>query len=193
MWWLFFVKKEKNIFICILFLPLIHASFTLIVAIYIVYILMRERISNIFYLSFFLSLILLLFFNVALIVATYLGLYQISYIKDYELNASGFSFVFYVFIYFSLLYTCRFEGNKIFDLAIIFTAIYLSLYFFTPLIGRYMVTFFPFILLSLVMKSRIENYVILFLLILVYSVVSYSGAIFENSLLISSFSEMKWN
>lgn len=189
---LFYGRKEINILIFLGLLPLVHASFALIFVIYFMYVVLNRRFSNIFYLSVFISLFLFLFFNFAMLVATYLGFYQIGYIKNYELDVSGGAFVFFIFIFISLLYVCRNQRNKINDLAIIFTAIYLLLYFVTPLIGRYMVTFFPFILLSLVERSKIENYAILVVLIVIYSIVSYNGAIFENSLLISSFSEMNW-
>ncbi|SPL72680.1 hypothetical protein KPC_3858 [Acinetobacter stercoris] len=55
-----------------------------------------------------------------------------------------------------------------------------------------MVTFLPFLILFLVKKNKLQNYILLILLILVYGYVSYSGALLQNSLLVNDYRELRF-
>lgn len=191
-WGVLNIKSEKKFSFFILITPLLHASFFLILAIYFIYVFLKKYTNNKVYLSLISGLFIYLFFNFSMIVASYLNIYQLGYIKDYELEVSGRSLFLYVFIYAVMAYTLKsVKDDRLSDLTLVFLTTYIFLYLVTPLIGRYMVTFFPFIILSLVRSSRIENYIILIILIVLYSYVSYSGALIENSLLLSSLNEMR--
>ncbi|WP_213065925.1 hypothetical protein, partial [Acinetobacter stercoris] len=91
-----------------------------------------------------------------------------------------------------LILFCLDREDEISDLSIVFLSLYISLYYITPLIGRYMVTFLPFLILFLVKKNKLQNYILLILLILVYGYVSYSGALLQNSLLVNDYRELRF-
>ncbi|MGE8600359.1 MAG: EpsG family protein [Acinetobacter calcoaceticus] len=189
-WGVLNIRSEKNFSIFILITPFLHASFFLILLIYFTYIFLKKYINNRLYLSLIAGLCIYILFKFSMVVASYLNIYQLGYIGDYELDVSGRSLLLYIFIYGIMVYMLSPIKDRLSDMTLVFLTTYIFLYLVTPLIGRYMVTFFPFIILSLVRNNKIENYIILIVLIILYSYVSYNGALIENSLLLSSLSEI---
>lgn len=183
------VKNDINLLILSCFLFFIHNSFIIYPFIFISYIYLKKINNNILFISSIVSLSIFLVYGVAVLLLDSFGFYQLSYQNLNEVEVGGFSFLFIsliLFIYYFFVYN---KNERIHELTFIFFTIYLVMYFVTPLIGRYVITFMPFLVLSLVDRSRGAHYLILIFIILVYGYVSFTGSLSENSLMVKPFWE----
>ncbi|NUF61535.1 EpsG family protein [Acinetobacter bereziniae] len=167
-------KDEKTKLLVCLFLSFFHSIFFLVTIIYFAYIFFLKHRSplQIIAITGVFSSIIFLFSK--LILST-LGFRQASLYSGVNETGGGGAFVLALI---TLLYVYFFgakEKKDLFNWSLIGLVIFLTSYFlfFSP--GRLFMTFFPFIFILLVQKSRFEDIVFLSFLNIVYMYLFYQG------------------
>lgn len=180
--------RKDNVFLLSSFiLMFVHNSFLIFPFIFLSYFLLKKFYDNVFFVAFILSISIFSIYQISTNVLSNLGVYQLSYQNVDDVSVSGGNFI---LIFVVLCCFCFFvfkKNNRLHEITIILFAIYLSLYFVSPLIGRYAVTFMPLLIICLINESKVVNYLLLLTVILIYSYVSFAGAIYHNSLLVLPF------
>lgn len=163
---IFYVKKEKLMLVLIALLGLFHNSFYIVVAFLSFYYVLDKRTSLKFNSKILLVFIAAVFFNLfVLALSNLLGTKQdYSNIKNV---VSGLMFIVWFLLFIYLMYVKNdYTNNKHYQsfyiISLIGLIIYLTSYFISPVGGRLIGTFIPFIYLCLLYKPNLRDIVVSF-------------------------------
>lgn len=178
------IKKKKHLVLLLLLCGLIHTSFFIVAFFYVIY--------QYIYVNFRWSSNIKMMAFVAVGLAFSLSLFSLMNLVDAKQNYQGFQFSsgggafllwLIVFVYIQLFKKRQGNIKLMYDLAFIGLVIYLTGYFFTPISGRIIGTFIPFIMIVLLNKATFRDVSFLFILLIVNALLYVRGA-FEGFLLV---------
>jgi len=179
---IYYIKNVNLLLICIsVLLGLIHTSFLLVIPF---------LVADYIFLKFFSDRDLFYRLTLQLLVALFIGLllsiisaiFSVEKMGSYLESESGLGWFFLFFIPFLIVNIYRYYINKKIDyisfLSIVGIIIYIVFYFITPISGRIITIFLPFIFLSLINKVNPIN-----MWLLVYSILIGSWLFYNESYL----------
>lgn len=182
-----YLDKERHLFILFAVLGLIHNSFFIIALFYFVYLFINSRLS----LSYERKLVVFILFGLIFSLSFMLLIKFVQTKQNYdgfEFSSGGGAFMVWSLV---LLYILLFKKNVVrdkfsqflFDISIIGLVIYTTGYFFTPLSGRIIGTFIPFIILLILTRACMRD-LVFFLFLACVNLGLYYNKTFEAFLLV---------
>ncbi|MCP0912454.1 MULTISPECIES: EpsG family protein [Acinetobacter] len=179
---IYYIKNVNVLLICIsILLGLIHTSFLIVTPFLIADSVFLKFFSDrdLFY-RLTLQLSLALFFGLLLSIIS--AIFSVDKLDDYLQYEAGSGWFFLFFIPFLVANIYRYYVNKKVDyitfLAIIGVMIYVVFYFLTPISGRVITIFFPFIFMSIINRLDFIN-----ICLLVYSILVGAWLFYHESYL----------
>ncbi|MEE2023034.1 MULTISPECIES: EpsG family protein [Alkalimonas] len=185
-WAVLITRKEYFIALVILAAGFVHSSFFIFFVMYILDVaLSGQNYSNRYYLRLFAQIMLSLVISISFIyLAQLLGARQATaqHLTS-GVNVGGGALVLWSFVFFILLTRSRyyFYQDQTVRLAFIGILSYLTMYFISPLAGRFIISFLPFIIAAIVAKFSYRDVVLVFVIILAGSF-SFVDTVKNNSL-----------
>ncbi|RLJ97685.1 EpsG family protein [Tenacibaculum discolor] len=179
-------KKRSQVLILLLILGLIHNSFYILTLFYSIYLIVFFK----FKWSYYTKLIIFYSFGLLFSFTFMMALQMIQAKQSYEgfqFSSGGGAFLLWLIVFFYLLFFKRkkkedvFFNEIAFELAIIGLVIYTTGYFLTPISGRIIGSFIPFIVLSLLKDFNVKDF-FFFLFIGLVNIYLYDLGAFEGFL-----------
>ena len=178
------VRSARYKILFSLFLPFIHVIFLVIVPIYIYYELYLKYKNkflifvNIAAVSLFLS-----FFAFVLMFA--LGLRHAEQYDGVSSSFGGGSFILHSLLFIYFYFFIKKSNDFIYNWALIGLTFYIFSYFVLPSPGRVLVSFYPFILYTLISQQTVLNYIVLLILLFIFIILFFNGGL-EGMLSVST-------
>ena len=180
-----FAKKEWHVFALIAFCGFVHNSFYIFLLFYLVDWFLENKINVRKSIKLTYLILFGLLFAVSFFVASKFLETKQDY-QDFEYSSGGGAFLFWLSI---LIYFLLFKGENETDqfaklsykISIVGLIIYITGYFFTPISGRIIGTFMPFIIISLFSKFQTSDFFVFVFMVFVNFYLYYNGA-FEGFL-----------
>ncbi|MDF2476036.1 MAG: hypothetical protein K0S24_1519 [Sphingobacterium sp.] len=178
-------KKEVQVFLLIAFCGLIHNSFYIFLLFYLMDWFLDNKVKVRKSIRLTYLILFGLIFSISFFVASKFLETKQDY-QDFEYSSSGGAFLFWLSV---LIYFLLFKGENETDrfsklsykISIVGLIIYVTGYFFTPISGRIIGTFAPFIIISLFSKFKTSDIFVFIFMVLVNFYLYYNGA-FEGFL-----------
>lgn len=182
---LFWFRTYRSLLLVSLLCSFIHSSFFLITLIIYINFILKDK--NIFISIGTQLIIYLSISSVVLFLAKIMGIRQANDLINLDYNVGGGAFLlwFVIFIYLLLFFNNK-KNTILYNISISYLTLFLSLYFFNPIVGRIMCSAVPFIILLLVQKSRLCDIIVMISLIFVYLYLMTQGILFDLSLAVDS-------
>lgn len=178
------VSDLKNKIFFSLFLPFIHIIFLVIIPIYIyyeLYLKYKSKFSifkNIAIISLSLS-----FFSFALMSA--IGVRQAEQYDGVNSSFGGGSFLLHSLLFIYFYFFIKKSNDFIYNWALIGLTFYIFSYFVLPSPGRVFVSFYPFVLYTLISQQTVLNYIVLLILLFIFIILFFNGGL-EGMLSVST-------
>lgn len=175
LWYLLYTKKYNylNLVKFTAIIGFIHTSFFIVSFLLFVdwFVLNKTKYKNFNFRLFFLGLVSI-FINLVLVTITKLIGAKQDY-SDFEFSSGGGAFIlwFTVFVYILVLKPKTYELAKdkyIYALTITGLVIYLASYFLTPIAGRIIGTYMPFVFYILLYRPKLRDIVFVIMVIIVF-------------------------
>lgn len=172
---LLLVKSErKKLIVCIL-LSFFHSVFFIISIIYALYIYFLKNKSTVVMLTI-VGAVSAVFYISSTFLLSYMGFRQAEiYVNETETSGGG-AFVLSIFTFIYLYFWGNKENKELYDWTLIGLILFIVGYFLFFSAGRLFVSFFPFVLILLVTKSRFQDILFLLIINLIYIFLFYRGA-----------------
>lgn len=170
------VRGTKNKILFSLFLPFIHIIFLAIVPLYICYELYLKYKSKFFILISVAAISLFLSFF-AFVLMHAIGVRQAEQYDGFSASHGGGSFILHTVLLIYIYFFVRKNNDYIYNWALMGLTFYVFSYFFLPSPGRVLVSFYPFVLYVLIFQKTIFNYIVLLLLLFVFSALFFAGGL----------------
>lgn len=173
----FSVKNNRLRMLLLLIIPFVHVVFIFIVPLYILYITFFSKINKFFivlYTAILTSIISIVFF----IVSSALGLRQADQYSDAtEAALGGGSFLLHLalLIYIYIWGNKSAENNDLYKWTLIGLTFYTFSYFLIPAAGRFFISFYPFVLYSLIGRAKFRDLLLLVSLCLIFITLFFNG------------------
>lgn len=169
------IKNEKKKLAVCLSLALFHSVFFIISGIYALYIfyLKNKGTKQMLLIVAFVAAIL---FASSSFLLSYLGFRQAELYSTQTSAGGGGSFVLSILIFIYLYLFGNKEDKQLYDWSLIGLVLFIVGYFLFFSAGRLYVSFFPFILMLLVTKSRLQDILFLSFINLIYIMLFYFGS-----------------
>lgn len=170
----FFIKQQRNRIILSCFLPFIHVAFFIITPIYIVYelYLQNQEKSKII---LTISLTTVIFSLLSISLMYMIGFRQADLYNTFNEGYGGGSFILHLL----LLIYIYFFGNKydqrLYGWVLLGLTFYIFSYFIFPPSGRLFSSFYPFILIYLVSRDKLQDMTVLLLMSIVFIYLFFSS------------------
>lgn len=175
----FSVKNNKLKIILLMIIPFIHVAFIFIVPLYLIYKFFLSKKSKFLIVSY--TAILTSFISISFfIVSSALGLRQTEQYEDAtQVSLGGGSFVLHIFllIYLYIWGHTSSENNDLYKWSLISLTFYIFSYFLIPSAGRFFVSFYPFVLYSLIVRANLKDVFLLSSLCLIFIVLFFNGGL----------------
>jgi len=175
-------SDKKKLLTCFI-LSFFHSVFFIVSAIYALYLfyLRKKSTQTMLLIVTIVSAVLFLFSKFFLI---YFGFRQAELYSVSTDSGSGGAFVLSAFIFLYLYFYGDRQNKELYDWSLIGIVLFLVGYYLFFSAGRLYVSFFPFILILLISKSRVQDILFLLCVNLIYIVLFYNGGyliLFESS------------
>ncbi|MEQ4702819.1 EpsG family protein [Providencia huaxiensis] len=184
LWIVYFFWNKKYFLYLVFILAFIHSSMLLIVFFFLIDKITKKYISHkieyriivLLFISFFTSILIIP-------IAELLSMRQAKEYDDISNSVGGGNFILYSLILITLITQQKkiFLDDGIYTATIIGISIYIGMYFISPLSGRLISTFTPFIICTLCYFNNLRSYLLLLIIISINSFIFYSTVI-NNSL-----------
>ena len=163
----FTIKTQRTRILLSLILPFIHVAFFIITPIYVVYekYLQHKSQSKIF---IYTSSITIIFSTLSITIMYFLGFRQAELYSTLNEGKSGGSFLLHLFLLIYIYFYGNKNDNRLFGWVIIGLTFYIFSYFLFPAAGRLFSSFYPFILIHMISRSKIQDIAILSFISLVF-------------------------
>ena len=175
----FSIKNNKLKIILSLMIPFIHVAFILIIPLYLVFINFFSKLNKFFivlYTATLTFIISITFF----IISSALGLRQAEQYQDaVQASLGGGSFLLHILL---LIYVYFYgyrnsQNNDSYKWTLIGLTFYVVSYFLIPTAGRFFLSFYPFILYSLIGRANFKDILLLFVLCLIFITLFFNGGL----------------
>ncbi|MEY0220234.1 EpsG family protein [Providencia rettgeri] len=184
LWIVYFFWNKKYFLFLVFVLAFIHSSMLLIVFFFLVDKITKKYISH--KVEYRIIVLLFISFSTSILIipiAELLSMRQAKEYNDISSSVGGGNFILYSLILMTLITQQKkiFLDDGIYTVTIIGISIYIGMYFISPLSGRLISTFTPFIICTLCYFNNLRSYLLLFIIISINSFIFYSTVI-NNSL-----------
>ena len=180
------LKNKLHILILLGICGFIHNSFFIVAMFYGIYWLMDQRLSWSYYFKLFIFILIgLVFSTVFFVLLSYVSAKQEYSNFDYSSGGGAFALWSLVLIYI-LIFKRKQSRNAsidqfLFDISVVGLVIYVTGYFLTPISGRIIGSFIPFIGLLLIKRAKTLDLIFFSVLFLINCYLYFNGA-FEGFL-----------
>ncbi|TCM63249.1 EpsG-like putative glucosyltransferase [Acinetobacter calcoaceticus] len=166
-------SDKRKIIFCAL-LSLFHSVFFIVTAVYAAYMFfLREKDTKLMLVIVAIAGAVL--FLLSSFLLTYLGFRQADLYANTTENSGGGAFILSLFTFIYLYFFGSKENKALYDWTLIGLVLFLVGYFLFFSAGRLFVTFFPFVLILLVSKSRLQDILFLIFINIIYIYLFYTG------------------
>lgn len=173
----FSVNNIKLRLVLSLLIPFIHVVFIFIIPLYFIFYFILSRKSKFIvflYTAIFTLTISIVFF----IVASALGLRQAEQYEGVaQASLGGGSFVLHTIVLIYLYFLGNTENNHLYKWSLIGLTFYVFSYFLIPSAGRFFISFYPFVLYSLISRARLRDFLLIGLLCLMFGILFFNGGL----------------
>ena len=168
------LTEKKKLLVCFL-LAFFHSIFFVVTAIYALYIFYLKNESTVRMLTIIAG-VSAVFYISSTFLLSYLGFRQADLYTISTEASGGGAFILSAFTFIYLYFFGDKENKELYDWTMIGLILFLVGYFLFFSAGRLFVTFFPFILILLVSKSRLQDILFLSFINLIYIYLFYTGS-----------------
>lgn len=176
------VKNDKIIAAVLFFLAFIHSIFFIFFIFFILNFIFFSKID--FKVKLSLNFILMATVSIfSILLAQFFGLRQgDEYQQNMEVSRGGGAFLLFFFLAIYLYLFGEKKNKKLYEFSLIGLVMFLTAYFLTPISGRLFNTIIPFILFLLTSRAKLQDYLIVFIVLIVFLFLFLNGS--YNDLLV---------
>lgn len=198
--WIFpLLKKDSHLFILLCMLGMIHNSFFIIGIFQLAFNFLNKFNYQNYYIKFIYLFCFGLVFNVLIfVILSYFSTKQGQGYEDAELQGGGGGFLLWgiIFFYIAIFKKSVYQDQvfrRFYEFSLLGLIIYLSAYFLSPVAGRIIGVFVPFIYFSLLIKVKIEDIMFTNLILFINLYLFFNGGaeVFMESNLSNLFENIK--
>ncbi|MCH7315765.1 EpsG family protein [Acinetobacter sp. ANC 3882] len=170
----FFIKRQRNRIILSCILPFIHVVFFIITPIYIIYELyLQHKEKTKIILSTSLTTIIFSLLSISLMYM--IGFRQADLYNTLNEGRGGGSFLLHLFLLIYIYFWGNRYDQRLYGWVLLGLTFYIFSYFIFPASGRLFSSFYPFILIYLVSRDKLQDLAILFLMNIVFIYLFFSA------------------
>lgn len=171
---LFLKDEKKKLIICGL-MSFFHSVFFIVAAIYAMYVFWLKNKDTKVMLLIVAAVSAVLYISSTFLL-NYFGFRQADLYASENYSSGGGAFVLSLFTFIYIYFFGNKSNKALYDWSLIGLVLFLVGYFIFFSAGRLFVTFYPFVLMLLVSKSRIQDVIFLAVINLIYGFLFYTGA-----------------
>lgn len=178
---LFYCKDYRKILFTCFLLGFIHSSFFFIfILLCINRLILKNTKSE--YVAIILQILIFAAIGIfALSAASYLGFRQAESLIDTSVSIGGGAWLLWLVATLYLIFYGDKSKEGLYQYCLVGMLAFLSLYFFTPFIGRLIASFIPAFIIILVSRFRYSDLITALLLLIPYMYLVYNGVLFDLS------------